>query len=85
LDDFCRLQIIQWNSDTSPMGSRALVRYSEGNWDLIFTVETLGDKYYRLTPKGDAPNVGWWNIRAFMMSLKGRGEDLIITLGEPIW
>ena len=45
-----------------------------------FTVETLGDKYYKLTPKTTATG-GLTHIR---VSLVGVGDHLIVTVNEPI-
>lgn len=57
-----------------------------------FEVKTLGDKYITLTPIADTS--GNWvalttsfyqkNARWFRISLVGRGENLVITLDEPI-
>lgn len=52
-------------------------------WDKIFTIETLGEQYYKLTPI--ETGVSWYNIRYFMISLYGSGENLIITVDEPIY
>ena len=46
--------------------------------DTYFALEKLGDKYYKLTHKG-APNASWLRL-----SLIGTGENLIVTLNEPI-
>ena len=51
-------------------------------WETYFTIETLGDQYYKLTPIESAMN--WNNVRYFMLSLYGSGENLIITVDEPI-
>lgn len=45
-----------------------------------FAVETLGDKYYKLTPKTTATG-GLTHIR---VSLVGVGDHLIVTVNEPI-
>ena len=45
-----------------------------------FTIETLGTKYYKLTPIAGSFD----SICAMKMSLKGSGADLIITANEPI-
>ena len=50
-----------------------------------FNVETLGEDYYKVTPLEkigeENPNnsVGYWRF-----SLIGEGENLIITINEPI-
>lgn len=46
-----------------------------------FTVETLGEKYYKVTPITSAINS---QIDYLRFSLIGEGENLIITIGEPI-
>lgn len=45
-----------------------------------FTVETLGDKYYKLTPRTTATG-GLTHVR---VSLVGVGDHLIVTVNEPI-
>ena len=64
--------------------SRTLQGGTTGNtgWETYFTIETLGDQYYKLTPIESAMN--WNNVRYFMLSLYGSGENLIITVDEPI-
>ena len=58
------------------------VMNSGENWNDFFVIETLGALYYKLTPIESATN--WYNIRYFMISLYGSGENLIITVDEPI-
>lgn len=60
----------------------AKVMNSGANWEDYFNIETLGDQYYKLTPIESGTN--WYNIRYFMISLLGSGENLIITVDEPI-
>ena len=66
-------------------GNNALSKY--------FTVETLGDKYIKLTPILSASGTNSMlvstvasstNARFMRFSLKGMGANLIITLNEPI-
>lgn len=66
-------------------GNSALSKY--------FTVETLGDKYIKLTPIASASGTNSMlvstvasaaNARFVRISLKGTGANLIITLDEPI-
>ena len=79
------------NSICGPMisgngsGNGALSKY--------FTVETLGDKYIKLTPIASDSGTNSMlvstvassaNSRFVRMSLKGTGANLIITLDEPI-
>ena len=56
-----------------------------------FTIDQLGDQYYRLTPIPDGKDSMLFpatNGRAgrgsIAFSLKGTGENLVITVGEPI-
>lgn len=56
-----------------------------------FTIEQLGDQYYKLTPIPDGKDSKLFpatNGRAgrgsIAFSLKGTGENLVITVGEPI-
>lgn len=65
------------------------VRYSSGGstdantmWSTHFTIEELGEQYYKLTPSELITSNH--NIIAFRMSLLGSGEKLIITVDEPI-
>lgn len=44
-----------------------------------FTIETLGDKYYKLTPKDTITIYDYYR-----MSFVGTGENLIISHNEPI-
>lgn len=55
----------------------------EKSWSNEFTIETLGNDYYKLTPNETA-STGWWNVKYFMISLWGKGDNLIITVDEPI-
>lgn len=55
-----------------------------------FTIETLGSKYYRLTPIMDgnrnvlAKTYGNQGISHFAISANGSGANMIVTLDEPI-
>lgn len=49
------------------------------NLETYFTVETLGDSYYKLTHKNTANAVAYLRL-----SLVGTGENLIVTVNEPI-
>ena len=66
-------------------GNSALSKY--------FTIETLGDKYIKLTPIASASGTNSMlvstvasaaNARFVRISLKGTGANLIVTLDEPI-
>lgn len=58
---------------------------SFNNW---YTIEILGDKYYKLTPTQEAIDrvnlVGGGDTYYIRVSLPGTGKNLIITDGEPI-
>lgn len=47
-----------------------------------FNIETLGTNYYKITPLETIPETSY--VQFFRFSFVGRGENLIITLGEPI-
>ena len=53
--------------------------YTAERWEARITIEQLGDKYYKLTPKKSVSDVGY--IR---LSLIGTGDNLIVTINEPI-
>lgn len=63
--------------------AKALAGSTTYSLESCFTIETLGDNYYKLTPIESGLS-SWYNIRYFMVSLKGSGENLIITVDEPI-
>lgn len=83
-----------WNTESyvrfavySAFGA-APISYQQGNGDgnKIFTVEQLGNEYYKITP-----NSPWANDKKYYyrLSLWGNvdstsGEELIVTHGEPI-
>jgi hypothetical protein len=48
----------------------------------FFTVETLGDNYYKWTLTSEGKNVLYG--RYYRISLVGAGENLVVTHGEPI-
>lgn len=52
-------------------------------WGTYFTVEKLGEQYYKLTPI-ESGLTSWYNAQYFRTSLYGTGENLIITVDEPI-
>ena len=60
---------------------------SNNDIGVYFTVEVLGDDYYKLTPIVNSNGVSTLyksGIAYFRISLYGTGNDLIITLDEPI-
>lgn len=83
---YVRMQLFQDTpNDGSSLYATTQIRGASGttSWPTYFTIETLGDKYYKLTPNESA-YTGWYNIKYFMISLYGTGENLIITVDEPI-
>lgn len=91
----CRLFFFN-SAKTSIVGPQINGAGSENNAiDRYYTVEELGDQYYRLTPiVNEASATGNWtaiavtasviNTAFFRMSLAGTGENLIITIDQPI-
>ena len=55
---------------------------SGNDWNTYFTIETLGENYYKLTPIESG--MSWYNIICLQFSLLGKGDNLIITIDEPI-
>lgn len=49
-----------------------------------FTIETLGDQYYKVTPTASWTGVSGGYADYLRFSLIGTGENLVITLDEPI-
>lgn len=85
---YTRFEIIQDNSGVGNTLQAAMEirddKAADGRaWATFFDIETLGTDYYKLTPK-EVSGVSWYNIRYFMLSLWGNGDNLIITVGEPI-
>ncbi len=52
-------------------------------WEYWFVIETLGERYYKLTPTDDLNAISA-NTKYIRMSLYGTGDGLIITADEPI-
>ena len=68
---------VRWRSY---FGNKTDSLFGDGsNMNNFFTIETLADQYYRLTPKDTIKNSAYYRI-----SLVGSGENLIITHDEPI-
>lgn len=83
---YTRFELIQDNSGVGNTLQAAVeIRDDKTGrtWADYFNIETLGTNYYKLTPK-EVSGVSWYNIRYFMLSLWGNGDNLIITVGEPI-
>ena len=81
---YVRCTTIQYVASEGAKSQRQMVGGGTGNtaWSTYFTIETLSDMYYKLTPTSGA---GFsFNTIGFRMSLYGRGENLIITVDEPI-
>lgn len=55
-------------------------------WSTYFDVEKLADQYYKLTPKATSGRTNGFNAALFgiRFSFVGSGENLIITVDEPI-
>lgn len=79
---FTMLQYVASNGVTANKQAVGNSTNSNTMWGTYFTIDTLGEQYYRLTPT--ANNGFSLNIFAFRMSLYGSGENLIITVDEPI-
>lgn len=70
---------------------RLVLQATGSEFKNYFTIEQLGDQYYRLTPipEGKASVLfpatnGRAGKGSIAFSLKGTGENLVITVGEPI-
>lgn len=80
---YVRMMLISNVSGTQMYGAATVAGGSNNNWGNYFTIETLDEQYYKLTPI-ESGMTSWNNIRYFMVSLYGSGENLIITVDEPI-
>ena len=80
-DAYVRLNIIA--DAGSGLRQTTQAQAGTGTWATLFTVEALGDQYYKLTPIESGID-SWYNVLYFMVSLIGSGENLIITVDEPI-
>lgn len=60
----------------------AVSSISGEKWNAYFAIETIGENYYKITPI--ETSYTWYNVIAIMFSFVGKGEDLIITIDEPI-
>lgn len=79
---FVLLQYVASNGVTSNKATVGGSTTANTMWSTYFNIETIGDQYYKLTPTANAGFSG--NAIAFRMSLIGSGENLIITIDEPI-
>ena len=91
-----RLGVFVTEGENSTGGTGTKFIYSTVNaasLSTYFTVETLGDKYYKLTPimveeTGRNKMASVWistiNVSHIVISGNGSGEDLIVTFDEPI-
>ena len=77
---YVRANILQINN-----GGLYLAQYvtDAATWTKVFTIETLGENYYKLTPI-EGGFGGWYNTCYIQFSLFGKGDNLIITIDEPI-
>lgn len=68
------------------VNSEFYINGTNGNLSAKFTFEQLGDNYWKLTPTSamNSYTEASGAIQWLRMSLKGKGENLIITLDEPI-
>lgn len=79
---YVRLAVV---SNVASVGMKQLAMAVGGTsptWGTYFTVEKLGEQYYKLTPIESG--LSWYNVQYLRMSLYGTGENLIVTVGEPI-
>ena len=83
--DYVQFIMAQYVAGSGVSGNKQAVGNTSNStlmWTTYFTIDTLGDQYYRLTPTA---NAGFsMHVFAFRMSLYGSGENLIITVDEPI-
>ena len=77
---YVRVNIIQNNNGGLYLSATSV---SGTNWNTYFTIETLGENYYKLTPIESGIS-SWYNIICLQFSLFGKGDNLIITIDEPI-
>ena len=82
-DVYTRLYLIQNVEDEGMYISGYVSGDKPGSWETFFNIEKLGEQYYKLTPIESAKD-SWYNIRYFNLCVRGNGEDLIITINEPI-
>lgn len=82
-DEYVRMCLIQNVGDEGMFASKVIEGNRSNSWESVFQIEILGDKYYKLTPI-ESGKESWYNVRYFNLSLRGNGEDLVITVNEPI-
>ena len=85
---YCRIRFFRDKTETSvsPYISGS-PNSNEVTFEDVFTVQTLGDKHYKLTPIPSSTGgmIGTYtNINYFRISLIGTGEDLIITFEDTV-
>lgn len=80
---YCRVCFIQNVSGLYAAGQGVGGGSGVTAWTNWFTIEELGDQYYKLTPTDNLNNISV-NVIYFRMSLHGTGENLIITVDEPV-
>lgn len=78
---YVRANLIQLHQETSLYLSGYI--QDATTWASTFTIETLGEQYYKLTPL-ESGSAGWYNTCFIQFSLYGKGDNLIITIDEPI-
>ena len=77
---------IGYRSNSHPSnGIYSTCTLGTGWCNTCFTIEQLGSKYFKLTPKSaDVINSALPGMTHLAFSLVGKGADLIITIDEPI-
>ena len=79
---YVRCNIIQINAASGGLYNSKPVE-DAADWAETFTIETLGENYYKLTPIETGLS-SWYNVCYIQFSLFGTGDNLIITIDEPI-
>jgi hypothetical protein len=71
--------------DTNYTGVRSTLKFSETIFTNCFTVTELGTQYFKITPK-DASTIDTTlpRMKYIAFSFTGTGDNLIITIDEPI-
>lgn len=89
-DDNCRMYFFTDKNTLKGINiSGSVTAANQNNINRMFVVETLGDNYIKLT-RNTIDNIdafeyyGGSTIKYFRISLKGSGENLIISQGDPI-
>lgn len=71
--------------DTNYTGVRSTPNFANTNFTSCFDYESLGEKYFKFTPKDASTiNTKFPRMTHIAFSFTGTGDNLIITIGEPI-